>query len=193
MTDFDFNSAGEQRSFDVIPANTTVALQLKIKPGGGGDGGWLTRSQDGSSEGLDCEYVVVDGEYAKRKVFARLTLQGTTEGHAEAGQISRNTLRAMIESARGILPNDKSDAALEKRKLPGGWQELDGIRFIAKLGIRPARDGYSAKNTILEIITPDRTDWKRPEQAPASATAAPATAATSAPPANAVARPHWLE
>jgi hypothetical protein len=189
MTDFDFNTAGEQR--DVIPANTIVTLQLKIKPGGAGDNGWLTRAQDGASEGLDCELTVVDDEYAKRKVFTRLTLQGTTDGHAEAAQISRNTLRAIIESARGILPADKSEAAQEKRKL-GGWQELDGIRFIAKLGVRPARDGWAAKNTILEVITPERQSWRQVEQVAMSSAASPA-ASNAQPPANAVGRPQWAE
>jgi hypothetical protein len=196
-TDFDFNTAGGQR--DVIPANTVVTLQMKINPGAAGDGGWLTRSFDGGSEGLDCEYTVVDGEYAKRKVFQRLTLHGTTEGHAEAGQISRNTLRAIIESARGILPNDRSEIAQQKRRLAGGWKELDGVRFIARLGVRPAKDGYPAKNVLLEVLTPERTGWQQVEQAPVSS-AAPGTgpepsssAPNAQPPANAVARPQWAE
>jgi hypothetical protein len=198
-TDFDFNSAGEQRSFDVIPANTTVTLQLKIKPGGAGDGGWLTKAKDGASDNLACECIVVDGEHAKRKIFQRLTLHGTTEGHAEAGQISRNTLRAIIESARGILPNDKSEAASEKRKLPGGWQELDGIRFIARLGVKPPQNGYPAKNVILDVITQERQDWRQLEQlavstaAPGAGPASSTPTSNAQPPANAVARPLWAE
>jgi hypothetical protein len=195
-SDFDFNTAGEQRSFDVIPSQTIVTLQLKINPGGGGDGGWLTRSSDGASEGLDCEFTVPDGEYAKRKIFQRLTLHGTTEGHAEAGQISRNTLRAVIESARGIRPDDKSEAAQEKRRLAGGWKDLDGIRFMARLGVKPARDGYPAKNVILEVLTPERQAWRQVEQAPLSAAAAPGSSApapNAQPLANSVARPQWAE
>jgi hypothetical protein len=188
-TDLNLNTAGEQRSFDVIPANTVVTLQLKIRPGGGEDDGWLTTARDGLSHGLDCEFTVTDGEHARRKLFQRLTLRGTTDGHAEAGQVSRNTLRAIVESARGILPKDNSDAAQEKRKL-AGWQELDGIRFIAKLGVRPARDGYAAQNTILDIITPDRTAWKQVDQV---ATQAPAPASNTQPPANSVTRPQWAE
>ena len=188
MTDFDFNTAGEQR--DVIPANTIVTLQLKIKPGGGEDNGWLTTAKDGLSHGLDCEFTVVDGDYAKRKLFQRLTLRGTTDGHADAGVISRNTLRAIVESARGILPTDKSEAAAQKRNLAGGWPELDGIRFIAKVGVKPERDGYPAKNTILEVITPEKTAWKQVEQV-AVATSAPTS--QTQPPANAVTRPQWAE
>ena len=94
---FDFNDAGEQRSLDVIPANTVCTLQLTIRPGGVGDGGWLKRSADGASEGLDCEFVVVDGQYAKRKLWALFTLAGTTQGHETAGDISRSTFRAILE------------------------------------------------------------------------------------------------
>jgi len=140
-TNFDFNDDGEQRSFDVIPANTIVVLQMTIRPGGAGDDGWLKRAGDGNSEGLDCEFVVAnDGPYVKRKLWQWFTLRGTTEGHAEAGKISRETLKAILESARGIKPNDKSEAAQNARK-PSGWAEFDQLRFVARLGVRPPRDG----------------------------------------------------
>jgi hypothetical protein len=48
MTNFDFNDAGKQKSFDLIP-NIVAPVQLNILPGGVGDGGWLTRAQDGKS------------------------------------------------------------------------------------------------------------------------------------------------
>jgi hypothetical protein len=164
MTDFDFNTAGEQRSFDVIPANTICTLQLTVRPGGVGDDGWLTRSTDGASEGLDCECVVVAPEqYAKRRLWQRYTLHGTTPGHDEAGKISRNTLRAILESARGIKPEDKSEAAQNARKVTS-WADFDQIRFVARLGVRPPKDGYPAKNTILDVITPERQAWAKPEQ-----------------------------
>ena len=192
-TNLDFNTAGEQRSFDVIPANTICILQLTIRSGGAGDGGWLKRSTDGASEGLDCECTVVSGDYAKRKVWQLFTLHGTTPGHAEAGEISRNTLRAILESARGIRPDDKSEAAQNARKI-SGWQDLDQVRFVARLGVRPPQGNYPAKNTILEVITPDRQVWKQPEQITAKAPSAAAPSTTPAtPPANAIARPQWAE
>src|SRR3974390_931323 len=106
MTDnlFDFNNAGEQRSFDVIPAGTIATLQMTIRPGNAGADGWLRTSGNGQSEGLDGEFIVVDGQFAKKKLWQLFTLRGTTDGHAEAGKISLNTLRAILESARGIKP-----------------------------------------------------------------------------------------
>ena len=190
-TNFNFNDAGKQRSFDVIPANTIVTLQLTIRPGGAGDDGWLKRAADGLSEHLDCEFMIVDGTYAKRKLWQPYTIRGTTQGHAEAGRISCETLRAILESARGIKPNDKSEAAQNARK-PSGWAEFDQLRFVARLGVRPPRDGWGAKNNILQVITPDRQEWRKPEQIsgtrPPNSTA-PATPTT--PPAGAIGRPQW--
>ena len=68
------NDAGPQRSFD--PANTIATVQMLIRPGGCGEGGWLKRFGDGSAEGLDCEFTVVDSEYAKRKVWQTMILSG---------------------------------------------------------------------------------------------------------------------
>jgi hypothetical protein len=127
---FNFNTAGEQRSFDVIPANTICTLQTIIRPGGVGDGGWLKRSADGASEGLNCEFFVVGGQYANRRVWQLFTLRGTTRGHEQAGEISRNTLRAIVESARGIRSDDNSEVAQAKRKLFVTRQHLISAGFM---------------------------------------------------------------
>jgi hypothetical protein len=196
---FDFNDAGEQRSVDVIPAGTICSAQLTVRPGGGGDDGWLKRSKDGASEALDCEFTILDGEYAKRKVWQLYTVRGTTPGHAEAAEISRKALCAMLESARGIRPEDKSEAA-QKARQANGWADFDQLRFVARIGVRPPEGAYPAKNTILDVITPNRLTWKQVEQTPAdpgkprasgvSATPTPAPA-TAGPAKGAVTRPQW--
>jgi hypothetical protein len=188
----DLNDAGEQRTFDVIPANTTATLQMTVRSGGAGDGGWLKRSADGASEGLDCEFLVVDeGPYYKRKLWQLFTLSGTTPGHQQAGEISRNTLRAILESARGIRPDDISDTAKEARRITG-WGDLDGLRFVARLGVRPAQGNYGPKNTILEIVTPERQAWRKPEQLDRSTMSrAPSPSTTAPAPAGSIARPQW--
>lgn len=189
---YDFNDADPQRQFDVIPADTIVTLQIKVKPGHAAEGDWLTRAKDGKSEGLDLEYTIVDPEkYAKRKVFERLTLQGTAEGHKEAKRISETKIRAILESARGIRPDDKSEAATAARRIDN-YGELNGMRFIARLGVEPPQNNYAAKNKIAEVITPERQDWKRVEQPAKSASPTPSSA--PAKPASTPAmieRPEW--
>jgi hypothetical protein len=160
----DFNDAGEQRSFDVIPSGTIVLLSMTVRPGGAGTGGWLKKSRDGLSEGLDCECTVIEGPYEKRKIWPLFTLGGTTNGHADAAKISRIKLRAILESARGIRPDDKSEQAAKARRT-SSFADFDGLRFLAKTGVE-RRDGFAAKNTLQEIITPEREQWHAIPQVP---------------------------
>jgi hypothetical protein len=187
---FDFNSDGEQKTFDVIPDGTICTVQMTVRPGGAGKDGWLTRAKDGNSEHLSCEFTVVDGPYAKRKFWNRSTVAGVN--HATAVEISRKTLKATLESARGIRPDDQSEAAKTARQTKG-WADFDQLRVVVRIGVEPAKDGYAARNTIKEVITPERQAWKKPEQIDHNLLSTPTTgAATAQPaPANTIARPQW--
>jgi hypothetical protein len=185
----DFNEAPEQRSFDLIPDGTLCNVHMTIRPGNAGDGGWLKRSKNGESEGLDCEFVVVDGKYAKRKFWTLFTLGGVTPGQQEAGGYSLGKLRAMIESVRGIRPDDDSQEAREKRKI-SSFGELDGLRFPVIVGIEKGKDGYKDKNTLVEVITPDKKSWVKVEQIKQT-TAPTAAIASQAVPASTGGRPVW--
>jgi hypothetical protein len=182
---FDFNYAGAQRSFDLIPDGTIAVVHLTIRPGDAGLDGILKRTKNGDAEGLDCELTVVDGEYAKRKLWSYMLVGGTTDGHAQAADISIRRLRAIIESARGILPTDVSEAAKKARVV--GYADFDGIRFLCKIGVEPARDGYKAKNIVAEVITPDRKEWYAVEQGTTPAAATKPAGNEPAP----IAKPAW--
>jgi hypothetical protein len=189
---YDFNNAGNQRVFDVIPDNTVLPVRVTINPGGAGDDGMLTRAGDGNSEHLNTVCTVIVGPFKKRKVFTRLTVQGTTSGHTEAIDITRRTIKAMLESARGIKPNDTSDAAKAAR-LINGYSDLDGLCCVIRVGVRPPSGQYSAQNTIREIITPDHKDWVQLEQTPPQAAPAASSAPVAPKPAASIARPQWAE
>ena len=165
----DFNDAPEQREFDLISTGTVVTLRITLRPGGAGDGGWLKRSADGGCEMLDIEYVLLEGPFAKRKFWENLVVGGTTDRHAKAADISRGRLRAMLESARGVLPDDKSDEARQKRRAE--YADLDGLSFIGKIGVKKGErrgngENYPDKNILDQVITPDKKEWHIVEQAP---------------------------
>jgi hypothetical protein len=189
----DFNDAGPQRSFAVIPADTIAPLQLKIRRGNAGPDGMLKRSKAGDSEALDCELVVVEGPYAKRKLWSLMTVTGTTEGHATAAEITRRLLRGILESARGIRPDDMSEVAKQGRQITG-YGDLDGLRFIGRIGVEPAQNNYPAKNTLLEAITPDRRDWHSVEQTAQESRATPTLIPAVAKPETVkIERPQWAK
>jgi hypothetical protein len=186
MASYDFNDAETQRN--VIPDGTIAALRMTVRPGSAGEDGWLRRSKDGGSEALDCEFVVLDGPFAKRKFWSLFTIAGTTPGHAEAANISAGKLRAILESARGIKPDDTSDAAKQARRI-GSYGDLNGLTFIARIGVEPPQNGYKAKNRLDHVVTPDEQAWKSVAQAPAAApSAAPAKPASTPAKIN---RPDW--
>jgi hypothetical protein len=181
----DFNTA-EVR--EPIPADTVAAIQMNIRPGDAGEGKWLKSSKDGTSRGLDCEFVVLDGEHAKRKFWARLTLEGESDGHKDAHDISLRTLRAILESARGIRPDDQTDDAKKARM--ADYADFDGIRFIGRIGVEPAKNGYPVKNILYEIVTRERKNWRPIEQVKHAER--PVSPAASEP-AQAIARPEWAK
>jgi hypothetical protein len=187
---FDFNNAQTQRTRDLIPADTFAALQMNIRQGDTGEGLWLKKSKDGRSAGLDCEFTVIDGEYKGRKLWLRFTMDGQSDGHKQAADISRLMLRAILESARGVKPDDTSEAAKAARNV-SGWGDLDGIHFIGRIGVRPAQGHYAAKNTLLEVITPDRKHWRPIEQVSAQGSSADIRSAAASPPTAEVVRPSW--
>jgi hypothetical protein len=190
------DATGKQRSTDLIPHGTVAVLQMKVRPGNAGEGG-LKRSADGNSEALDTELTVIGGPHNGRKLWLLLTLSGTTEGHAKAAEISRIRLCAILECARGIRPNDTSEAARQARHV-NSYGDFNGLRFLAKIGIekgkvKPDGSSFPDKNCILEIVTPDRKDWQKvdqvtPQPLGSSALVTPPPASNSG---EAIQRPQW--
>ncbi len=188
----DFNSAGEQRSGELIPDGVVATVHLTIKPGGAGEGGWLKRNKTGDASMLELEFTVVDGPHAKRKVWEHWMVEGSTEGQAKAAEISASRIRAVLESANGVRPDDESDNAKQRRRI-SSWGDLDGLRFPIKIGIEKGEGNYKDKNKIVEIVTPDRKAWIKIEQLPRQASMAvqPSVAAQANANGQKAARPAW--
>jgi len=192
----DLNDAPRQREFNLIPAGTIVPVVMKIRPGSAGEDGWLKRSEKGDAEMIDAEFIVASGEYAKRKLWANMVVNGTSDGHAQAREITLARLRAMIESARNIKPDDQSPEAREKRK--ADYADLNGMCFIVRIGIEKGKkkaDGtfYPDRNTIDLVITPDRKEWFQPPDppiAPAGGGTPPTSGGGGVVPVN---RPGWAQ
>ena len=136
MSFFDFNSASEQTFFDLIPKGALVRVRMTVKPGGfddasqGWTGGYATRNDNTGSVYLNCEFVVMEGQYARRKMWSLIGLY-SPKG-PEWSNMGRTFIKAVLNSARAIHPNDNGPAAQNARRI-NGFADLDGIEFLGKV------------------------------------------------------------
>jgi hypothetical protein len=158
----DFNDAEAQLGgFDLIPRGAIVPVRMTIKPGGfddatqGWSGGYASESFETGSVYLSCEFVVTAGPFAKRKMWSNIGLH-SRKGPAW-GQMGRSFIRAALNSARGILPQDNSPQATSARRI-NSFADLDGIEFIARVDIE--KDGKGEDRNVVKIaIEPDHKDY----------------------------------
>lgn len=158
----DFNDAqAQQGGFDLIPRGSVVAVRMTIKPGGyddptqGWTGGYATQSFDTGAVYLACEFVVTDGPFAKRKLWCNVGLY-SPKGPVW-GQMGRSFIRALLNSARHVLPHDQSHQAAAARRIHS-FAELDGIEFLARVDVEKDSKGEE-RNVIKIAIEPDHKDY----------------------------------
>jgi len=157
----DFNSAEDQNNFDVIPKGTLVKVRMRIRPGGYDDAsqgwtvGYATQSMTTGSVYLNCEFVVLDGPYAKRKMWSLIGLH-SPKG-PEWANMGRAFVKGILNSSRGLHPQDNSPQAQQARRIQG-FADLDGIEFVAKVEMDKDQNGDD-KNVIKTAITPDHKDY----------------------------------
>jgi hypothetical protein len=155
-----FNNAAPQKEvgdFSVIPNNSFVKVVLSI--------------DEPKSEKADPndKFLSVSAKNNKYITFTARVTQGkfidnemryqmyTVDGSEKATNISVSFLRAVLESARGIDPNDTSPNAVSARQVKG-WGDFEGIEFIAKVGIEPPKNG-KIYNKIKKAVTLDMPEY----------------------------------
>jgi hypothetical protein len=211
----DFNSA--QDNANLIPKGTVAKVRLTIRPGGfddpsqGWTGGYATRATSGAVY-LNGEFTVLEGPYARRKIFTLIGL------HSPKGpdwaNMGRSLIRGMLNSARGISAKDLSPQAQAARRI-SGFADLDGLAFVARIDVGGDTNGED-KNEIRSAVTPDHRDYAAlmghaqapahvqppayapqgfapQQQAPAAPAAGTHTAPAAAPGAGFSGRPSWAQ
>jgi hypothetical protein len=176
----------------LIPAGTVATTQMRIRFYDAGVDGVLRPSKAGDAHGLDVEYILLEGPYAKQKLFAFVMVQGSTDGQKIMADRNKALLKAMLDSAFYLDPRDVSPEARKRRTV--NWRDFDGLKFLAEIGVEQGRDGYGDKNVIVRAITRDQPAWggRAPieqSQSPNGGGAASAPAPQAAP----VARPSWAQ
>jgi hypothetical protein len=157
-----FNTAESQHSYDLIPKGIIAKVHMTIKPGGFNDpahdwtGGYATCNPDSGAVYLYCEFVIMEGEYAKRKVWGFIGL------HSPKGDkwndIGRSFIRAILNSARGFSEKDDSPQAVAARNIKS-FAELDGIEFIARIDVEKDKKTGEERNVIKRAVTKGHKDY----------------------------------
>jgi hypothetical protein len=158
----DFNDAQAQQSgFDLMPKGTVVPVRMSIKPGGHDDlaqgwtGGYATQSLETGAVYLAGEFIVTAGPFAKRKLWSNLGLL-SPKGPAWA-QMGRTFIRAALNSARNVLPQDSSAQAAAARRI-SGFSELDGLEFVVRVDVEKDQRGDD-RNVVKTVVEPDQHDY----------------------------------
>ena len=194
----DYNDA--KQNPNLMPKGTLAKVRLTIRPGGfddasqGWTGGYATRGSTGAVY-LNGEFTVLEGQYAKRKIWTLVGLY-SPKG-PDWGNMGRSLVRSMLNSARGLSDKDVSPQAQAARRI-NGFADLDGLEFVARIDIGTDTNGDD-KNEVRGAVTRDHRDYAQlmgqmaapasyappPAYAPPQPTYAPA--ASSAPDM----RPTW--
>lgn len=205
----DVNDAEPQRGGDLIPNGTKVRVIGTIRPGGANrygqekvDAGYLTASRSSDVLFMSWEFTIADGPFARRKFWQNMTVSGgevNEKGESKAWNITKSTLRAMLNSARNVKPDDNTERGMAARRFTS-WGDLNGIEFACTVRVQKAKPDsqYQDSNSIGTVIEPDHKDYAAlmsgaDAGAPAASTPAPAWAgnAQAAKPASNSAMPAW--
>ena len=157
-----FNDADAQTSYDLIPAKSLAKVRMTLKPGGvdnahlGWTGGYATRNLETGSAYLSAEFVVLEGPFAKRKIWSLIGLH--SEKGPEWANMGRAFVRAVLNSARGIQPQDQSPQAQQARCIQG-FADLDGIEFVARIDVEKDQRSGEDRNVIRTAIEPNHKDY----------------------------------
>lgn len=187
----DFNDAepqGQGNSSAPIPAGTIAPVIINVR-------GIKASSRNARVQGLDLEFTVTDGPYKGRKAWQWAGIAGTdSEGHQAMIRITKSFVRGILESTSGVEPSRTDAAAIKARQIKG-WDDLDGVVFLARFDVEPGgewtdqRTGEVRKGkdkNTLAAVTPDDPDYAgfKPGAPPAAPSRAPAAS-------NGANRPSW--
>ena len=159
----DYNGASNVQFGDLIPRETVVKVRLSIEPGGYDDvsqdwtGGYATRSSHTGSVYLSTRLTVLEGLYARWSIRHLVGLHsGKSSAWAQQGQ---TFIKHALHSAYGIMPDDESLQAQQKRRIEH-FGELEGLVFAAQVGVQKDNDG-GEQNTVRRVVIPSDTAYAK--------------------------------
>jgi hypothetical protein len=168
-----FNTQKPRDNFAPLPPTVVAPMLLRVKRDSN-TGDILPQSQSRDGRYLNCDITLTDGPHKGAKIFARLTVEGSSE---RARGINFDLIGSIVRSAMGVKSDDMSPA-VEAKLANFDFEDLDGIRFIGKTGriergkVRdpsqgPDSERYDDKATLGTGVTANMTkEWEQWKDAP---------------------------
>jgi hypothetical protein len=170
-TDMPINyaDADDQRSRELLPSGV-YQLKVEVQLGGYGEDATLMLAKSGRSMHVALIYKVVEGEHRGYKIWDNITVALVEDKNLPpleadklkklqtAVRMGRAKIKALINSARRLDPDDKSEATEAKRALET-HDDLTGMVFWAQIEEQPGGNGYGPRNIIDYIIQLGDADY----------------------------------
>ncbi len=178
----DFNGAETQdAALAVIPSGTLARVRLSIRPGGTGPEGWLTQSRTSEALYLNTEAVVLEGPFARRRIYTRIGIKGRAvneRGEDVYASRGRALIRGILESARGVRTGRCLGPGARGAHHPG-LRRSQRPRAAGRIGIdRDRANPQDEGRNVIAAAHRPRSRRLRPAHGRATApVAAPAPAA----------------
>jgi hypothetical protein len=159
----------DNQSKGVAPPGT-YWVKARVKRGGAGEDGLLRLAKNLYLLMLELELTIIDDdEWRGQKIIDYVScdiqqydpsdidtppiFENQKANLQTAVRIGRSKLKAILNSAFGLMPNDDSDETREKRTLES-YAAFDGLCFMIQAEVRPAEGKFRERNVVDFIIEP---------------------------------------
>ena len=174
------NSAPTQNEYELLP-NGPYCLRATVIAGGVGNDGTLRRGNKNKRQlMLEFSYKVVGGDYDGREIrdFPTVAIDDSTDGDLPPMTVEQRRsvgkqlrfglmrLRAIIDSAHRLDPNDRSPEMEGKRSFET-FDFFNGLQFYAHVGWQPGQGRFGPSNQVDSVIVLGDPDY--PEETKAVA------------------------
>jgi len=153
---FNANEVEPSKEFDPIPAGKYIAVITDSE---------IKETRAGTGRYLQLEFEITDGEFAGRKLWARLNIENQ---NAEAVRLARADLSAICRAVNVLTPSDSIDLhnlplviKVHCRKDKNTGEITNDIRgYESKANYRPEpKQAPAAPATIQTAHVPSKPPW----------------------------------
>jgi hypothetical protein len=166
----DLSGAGPQADRSPVPSGV-YRLRARLKAGTAGPDFQLKPVKDKPAKlMLVMECSIIDNEkYDGKRLWDYITVELDRSQYLQpppdlpdleaAVRQGQAKLKAIIQSACGLRPDDNSEASQAIIRRFSSYSSFDGVEFCAQVDLIPAKEQFKAKNAVDFIVLPGDPEY----------------------------------